>query len=164
MNQPQLQEALDLGLSVEAIARDAGRHPSTVSYWLKRHRLEPNGRRHRPKEGLDRDHLDRLANEELTLKEMAAELGVSQSNVRFWLVKYGLENGSARRRKRIRRALDAGQRRLKARCNAHGPQEFFRQGRSYRCPRCRSEAVSRRRRMVKLELIEEAGGKCAICG
>ena len=34
----------------------------------------------------------------------------------------------------------------------------------WRCKRCRSEAVSRRRRMVKAELIALAGGACKLCG
>jgi hypothetical protein len=32
------------------------------------------------------------------------------------------------------------------------------------CRRCRSEAVSRRRRRVKAILVQEAGGRCRICG
>ncbi len=35
---------------------------------------------------------------------------------------------------------------------------------SYRCKRCRVERVSRRRRNVKRILVDEAGGKCLICG
>jgi hypothetical protein len=34
----------------------------------------------------------------------------------------------------------------------------------YRCGRCQSEAVARRRRKVKRILVEEAGGKCVVCG
>lgn len=36
--------------------------------------------------------------------------------------------------------------------------------RRLRCAKCRSEAVSRRRRKVKEMLVTEAGGKCALCG
>jgi hypothetical protein len=35
---------------------------------------------------------------------------------------------------------------------------------TYRCRRCRADAVSRRRRKVKRLLVEEAGGRCRICG
>jgi transposase-like protein len=35
---------------------------------------------------------------------------------------------------------------------------------AYRCKRCRSESVTERRRRVKRLLIEEAGGKCLLCG
>jgi 5-methylcytosine-specific restriction endonuclease McrA len=34
----------------------------------------------------------------------------------------------------------------------------------WRCLKCRSEAVSRRRRRVKEILVAEAGGACATCG
>jgi hypothetical protein len=43
--------------------------------------------------------------------------------------------------------------------------DFCLDGRGYyRCKRCRSAAVARRRRKVKAVLVEEAGGACAICG
>src|SRR2546429_1544516 len=34
----------------------------------------------------------------------------------------------------------------------------------YRRKRCRSEAVTRRRRKVKETLVAEAGGRCCVCG
>jgi len=33
-----------------------------------------------------------------------------------------------------------------------------------RCAKCSAEAVSRRRRTVKRILVEEAGGRCLLCG
>jgi hypothetical protein len=35
---------------------------------------------------------------------------------------------------------------------------------SYRCRRCRAEAVVRRRRRVKETLVAESGGCCRLCG
>lgn len=50
-------------------------------------------------------------------------------------------------------------------CKRHGPVEFALEGSGYyRCKRCRSEAVSKRRRRVKRKLVGEAGGVCALCG
>ena len=50
-------------------------------------------------------------------------------------------------------------------CPVHGKTDFQLEGRGYyRCARCRSEAVSRRRRAVKALLVDEAGGGCVICG
>ncbi|MEO8690851.1 MAG: hypothetical protein ABI611_21875, partial [Solirubrobacteraceae bacterium] len=37
-------------------------------------------------------------------------------------------------------------------------------GGRYRCKLCRSEHVSARRRRVKRLLVEEAGGRCILCG
>ncbi len=34
----------------------------------------------------------------------------------------------------------------------------------YRCVRCSSEAVARRRRRVKEILVRDTGGKCGLCG
>jgi hypothetical protein len=50
-------------------------------------------------------------------------------------------------------------------CRTHGVTEFWLEGRGYyRCKRCRMERVSKRRRKVKLVLVAEAGGRCALCG
>jgi 5-methylcytosine-specific restriction endonuclease McrA len=50
-------------------------------------------------------------------------------------------------------------------CPSHGETEFWLEGRGYyRCKRCRSEAVARRRRKMKTILVAEAGGACCICG
>ena len=50
-------------------------------------------------------------------------------------------------------------------CARHGETDFFLEGRGYyRCKLCRSEAVVRRRRKVKAILVEEAGGRCQLCG
>ena len=51
-------------------------------------------------------------------------------------------------------------------CKKHG-QTLFRQRSDngyYRCLRCRSEAVSKRRRKLKKKLVEYFGGKCIKCG
>ena len=50
-------------------------------------------------------------------------------------------------------------------CRLHGTTTFVLEGRGYyRCARCRSSAVSKRRRKVKQILVEEAGGRCSVCG
>lgn len=54
-------------------------------------------------------------------------------------------------------------------CRRHGAVEFHRyragEGRYYwRCKRCVGEAVTRRHQKVKANLIQEAGGCCAVCG
>jgi 5-methylcytosine-specific restriction endonuclease McrA len=50
-------------------------------------------------------------------------------------------------------------------CRRHGETDFVVEGRGYyRCKRCRSESVANHRRKVKMILVQEAGGCCAICG
>lgn len=50
-------------------------------------------------------------------------------------------------------------------CSKHGLTEFVLTSEGYyKCKKCRSEAVSSKRRENKLRLIEYKGGKCEICG
>lgn len=50
-------------------------------------------------------------------------------------------------------------------CSKHGTYKFVLEGRGYyRCTKCRSEAVSRKRRKIKEDLVEYKGGKCEVCG
>lgn len=50
-------------------------------------------------------------------------------------------------------------------CIHHGLTEFAFEARgSYRCKKCRSEAVTRRRRRVKERAVAYLGGKCIKCG
>ena len=49
-------------------------------------------------------------------------------------------------------------------CPRHGLTVFRRYGLRWRCRRCVGEAVTRRHRAVRALLIEEAGGRCALCG
>ena len=50
-------------------------------------------------------------------------------------------------------------------CERHGRTRFRLEGRGYyRCMRCRQQGVSKRRRRVKQLLVEEAGGRCRLCG
>jgi hypothetical protein len=50
-------------------------------------------------------------------------------------------------------------------CNKHGLTKFVIEGRGYyRCAKCRSENVSKRRRKLKQTLVEYKGGKCEKCG
>lgn len=50
-------------------------------------------------------------------------------------------------------------------CKKHGLMEHVQEvGGYFRCKRCRNDHVIARRRAVKLQLIEEFGGKCSICG
>ena len=51
------------------------------------------------------------------------------------------------------------------RCKEHGVTRFQIDTRgTYRCLQCRSARVAKRRRKVKRILVEEAGGRCVLCG
>jgi transposase-like protein len=160
-----LESYLRRGLSLEAIARLTGRHPSTVGYWVKRHGLAAVHRdRHAPRGGIDRETLEALVEEGLSTREIAERIGFSQSTVRHWLRKHQL------RTQRARRDNSHGVRgvhpdRVELECARHGLTEFWLEGRGiYRCLRCRSDAVARRRRRLKEILVADAGGQCSLCG
>jgi len=110
-----------------------------------------------------REQLAVLISAGATVAELATHLGRSKGSVRYWLKKYGLKtNNSVGPRPRVRG--EKGPTAL-SECPVHGWTEFVRRARSeYRCKHCRVEAVQRRRRKAKQILVDEAGGKCAICG
>jgi len=169
MDRQSLELLLGQGLSIERIAHRFGKDPSTVSYWVKKHGLKSQyADRHAPKGGLDRERLEELVASGMTTAEIAAAVGRSKGTVRHWLGRYNLATHHARgRAARVtaRAAKEAGLVTVTMTCIHHGETEFFLEGRGYyRCKRCRSDAVTRRRRKVKEILVAEAGGRCSICG
>jgi transposase len=161
MEKAFLEGCLTEGISLDAIGERAERHPSTVSYWLKKHRLRADGSEtHSPKGRIDETSLRALVEQDLSLREMAERLDRSATVVRYWLDKYDIQ-----RWRHVSRVIPDGPKKAAMSCRRHGLTEFVLEGRgSYRCGRCRVEAVARRRRVVKRVLVEEAGGSCIVCG
>jgi transposase-like protein len=168
MDKQSLILLLAQGESIERIARRFGKDPSTVSYWMKKHSLtSPYAEKHAAKGGIEKERLEKLVAAGLTIAELAAELGRSKGTVRHWLKRHGLRTKNTRgpRGAVTRSAKEAGHVTITMACIHHGETEFFLEARGYyRCKRCRSEAVARRRRKVKEILVGEAGGRCCICG
>jgi len=163
MEKEFLEECLAEGLSLEAIGRRVGKHESTVGYWLKKHGLEAKGAQKFSRRGaVARDEIEMLVDGGATLTEIAEALDRSVSTIRYWLGRYGLKTGNQRGR---RPRVTEGASTETFECAHHGPTEFVLEGRGYyRCKRCRSAAVAKRRRKVKQQLVEEAGGSCVLCG
>jgi DNA-binding CsgD family transcriptional regulator/5-methylcytosine-specific restriction endonuclease McrA len=168
MEKELLERYLALGLSLVEIGRRVGLEKSTVSYHLKKHGLEPvNKSRAANRGGLSEETLQALVREGASLSEMARRVDRSISTVRHWLRKYELWPLPAGvRRAEARQARERGLKRVELQCGRHGRTEFVLEGggRRYRCLRCRREGVIRWRRSAKLRLVEEAGGKCVLCG
>lgn len=166
MDKRFLEECLAHGMSLEAIGDQVGKHPSTVSYWLKKHGLKAAGKgRHSPNGAVDPDRVPRLVEEGFPIRQMAAEFGVGYSTMRYWVKRLGLETDRMARRREGERARKAGLRKAYLKCPKHGHTVFFarREG-GFRCAKCNAIAVSERRRVVKRRLVEEAGGCCRLCG
>lgn len=161
MERDWLRVQLAEGRSIESIAREVGKNPSTVGYWVHKHDLRSlHAERHAPRGGIDRVTLERLVEAGGTVRSIAEELGVGQGTVRHWLKRHDLQT----RRRRVPRSPEG--REVERVCGTHGATLFVRYGPGdhFRCDRCRKERVVARRRTVKRILVEEAGGRCVLCG
>ena len=156
-----LAAQLEAGRSIESIARDTGRAPSTVAYWVNKHGLtSQHAARHRAKGPVERERLEALVQDGRSIREIGAELGLSASTVRHWLVKFGLST-------RPRHYSVRGEPKPPAivrECALHGWTKYVRIGGTrYRCAKCNTESVATRRRIKEI-LVREAGGRCLVCG
>lgn len=164
-----MERMLGQGLSLAEIGRRLHRHESTVAYWVAKYGFQASGlERHKARGALDREELERLVTAGATLGEIAEQADRSKATVRHWLRRYGLKttNQAGRRRSEgSRDGLQAGLDRTRMHCSSHGEAEHTLDARGYyRCTRCRSASVSRRRRQIKTTLVDEMGGSCQICG
>ena len=166
MEEAWLRSRLESGRSIESIAREAGKHPSTVSYWARRYGLSSqHASQHGARGGIAREQLEALLAEGLSIRAMALRLAVSYTTVRHWLARHGLTTPRGRRLAQTAEARAAGAEAVEADCPVHGRTLFVRRGTDgFRCRRCRTGAVDRRRKEIKRLLVAEAGGACAICG
>jgi transposase len=161
-----LETLLARGLSLERIGGRFGVHPSTIGYWVRKHGLSAaHASRHAARGGLSRDVLEVLIEAGGTHRSIADELGVSVATVRHWLRRFRLETRDTVSRRQSSAAKAAYRISVRRSCKRHGFTEFaLYSGGTYRCVRCRAEAVARRRRAVRAVIIREAGGRCALCG
>ncbi len=169
MDRVSLEQLLGRGLSLAEIGRRFGKHEATVAYWVEQYGLEAvNREKHAARGALSREELERLVESGASIAEIAEAVERSKATVRHWLRRFGLKtlNGRGRRASSVAKsAKNMGLATVTMNCPHHGETEFWLEGRGYyRCKRCRSAAVARRRRKVKEILVREAGGSCGICG
>jgi len=166
MDADWLSSRLAAGRSIESIAHEAGKHPSTVAYWVNKHGLSSHhAARHAARGPIERDVLAAMLAQGLSIRAMAERLGRSYTSVRYWLAHYALTTPRAARLAETAGARAAGAETVEATCSVHGVTLFVRRGADgFRCRLCRSGAVDRRRKEVKRILVDEAGGSCVLCG
>jgi hypothetical protein len=169
MDRESLEQMLGRGLSLAEIGRRFGKHEAMVGCWAKKHGLQAvNQKKHAARGGLGREELEPLVAAGASIAQIAEAVGRSKATVRHWLIRYGLKTQGKRGRRspeEAQAAKRAGSATVTMHCPHHGDTEFWLTGQGYyRCKRCRSAAVSRRRRRVKETLVREAGGCCCICG
>src|SRR3954471_2607119 len=162
MDADWLTSQLAAGRSIESIAREVGRSPSTVAYWVNKHGLaSTHAPKHAARGGLARETLAPLVEAGMSIREIALSLGVSPGTVRHWLRAHDLRTRP--RHYSLRGAPKPAA--IARECALHGWTTFVRVGaRRYRCGRCNSESVAARRRRIKEILVAEAGGCCLLCG
>jgi AraC-like DNA-binding protein/5-methylcytosine-specific restriction endonuclease McrA len=166
MDRAWLHEQLAAGRSIESLARELGRDPSTVAYWVAKHGLaSTHAPKHAARGGIAREALVELLAEGLSLRAMAARLGMSYTTVRHWMGRHGLSTARGQRLADTAGARAAGLAEAQGTCPVHGEVTLIRRGADgFRCPFCRREAVAVRRRRIKAILVEESGGACSRCG
>jgi transposase len=163
MDRETLAAMLAGGRSIESIARETGRAASTVAHWVNKYGLASrHAPRHASRGGIEREHLQALVEEGLSIRQIGERCDVSATTVRHWLQKYELKTQPAHYARRD----DPKREEILRECALHGWSPFVRVGAPgrYRCGRCNTEAVSERRRRVKEILVAEAGGCCVTCG
>ena len=163
MERAWLESRLAEGRSIESIAKEVQKHPSTVAYWLKKHGLRSqHAPRHTARGGIDRETLLELVERGLSIRQIAVEVGLSFQAVRHWLTKFGLRTEPLHYSRRDGEKTPS----VFRECPVHGWTDYFRTGTRgyYRCPICTTERVAIRRRRLKQILVAEAGGRCAVCG
>ena len=109
MEREWLAQRLEAGASIEAIAREVGRDPSTVSYWARKHGLaSTHAERHAARGPIDREVLAEIVRCELSIRDMAEVFDRSPTAVRHWLHRHGIETSRMRRGRLGKAALASG--------------------------------------------------------
>lgn len=121
----------------------------------------PRTPRTRARGALGRDVLARLVAENLSVRQIAAEVDRSPTTVRDWLARYELRTSDVARARHSTPARPRSQRL----CSRHGMTDHvLGSDGMQRCKRCRADDVTEWRRRTKRRLVEEAGGRCVACG
>jgi len=109
---------------------------------------------------MERERLSQLVEDRLTVREIAAELGTSFTNVRYWLKKYDLKTYNGAHGKKplghIPNYLCGG-------CGETRPEKFY-GNKSTVCASCHNEYTIQKGREKRLKAISLLGGKCVHCG
>jgi transposase-like protein len=110
--------------------------------------------------GIPRERLEQLVLAGLSIRAIAQEVGMSYATVQHWLRKHGLKT------RRAAQPRGAEARAVQRECPVHGLTTFvkYSAGDHHRCLECRKARVVARRRKLKALLVEEAGGRCTLCG
>jgi transposase-like protein len=97
MRREWLEARLRTGRTIESIAHEVGKHPTTVAYWVNKHGLASHhSKRVAARGAIEADVLTELVERGLSIRAIAAELGRSAGTIRHWLDRHGLRTQPAR--------------------------------------------------------------------
>lgn len=100
--------------------------------------------------------LQQLVSEGLTQREIALQMNSSQSNVKYWLAKFGLKTKASLKCILVCKI-----------CGETNPDLFYvhKNGYArYRCKKCDNKETIKRFRSYKKAAVEYKGGACVKCG
>lgn len=105
--------------------------------------------------GMEREQLEPLVADHLSLQKIATRLATSPTNVRWWLKRYGLQTQPLKGRYAIQR---------EGPCRWHLCLNPASKG-GFCSPQCKNKYfVDRRRKALKIKAVTFMGGSCIICG
>ena len=165
MDKDWLEAQLAAGRSIESIAKEVGKHPSTVGYWVEEARLGVRARRQAAaRGGVTREtRSSNSSSAGMTIRQIG---GAARAELRGRAATGCASTGS----RPSRTLLAARRARRRPRCSGSAAGTA---GRSGSAPvlvaataarACAAGRVAAYRRRVKEQLVEEAGGRCVLCG
>jgi hypothetical protein len=111
---------------------------------------------------MEKENLEKLVNNGLSIRQIGKELNTSFTNVRYWLKKYNLSTI-------IKESKNNKEDKFCARCGkTKDRSEFYQRrgkdGDSVYCKPCSNEQTIERMQIFKSKSVEYKGGKCEKCG
>ena len=164
MDRAWLHEQLAAGRSIESLAREVGKDPSTVAYWVAKYGLtSAHAPKHAARGGIAREDLEELVLAGLSVRAIGEQLGVSYATVRHWLQETRPEDaraavrpphGACDRTVRARRLPDSRRGTMFVRRVTVTTAAWPAGAKPWPIGAVRSSAI----------LVEEAGGACRAAG
>lgn len=94
---------------------------------------------------MEKSLLEKLVKDNKSTREIAAEAGIGQTSVRYWLKKHGLITKPKREKKC-------------AKCGETDPSKFYKK--KYRCKKCHNQEVLEAGQEKRRKIIEHLGTRC----
>ena len=108
---------------------------------------------------MNKSDLETLINQSFTLKQIAKNLQSSQSNVRYWIKKYGLKLKRGAKGKKPKDFVTD----KKCACGETDPNKFY-GNKTKICAKCHNKYNLLKGHENRLYMLDKLGGRCINCG